>query len=374
MKGVKHVKTQTVTVFLVVAALGFAGRAQAQLGGGQLGRLGQAKEALQKANKAIQDLKFTEAEEQQLGADVSAKLRDRYGVVQDAAVHKYVALVGTVVAQGSSLAHLRWTFIVLDTDGVNAFAAPGGFVHITRGALALIQDEAELAGVLAHEIGHVMARHTIKAIQKGKVEGALAKAATRSAFLEGVGNRLYAITLENSFDRGDEMEADKVAAALANHPGYNPGGLAAFLAHLSDRNKVLKERSGLFASHPEIKTRVDELARVVKSHGLSNKALVQARYAATIAYKPVGVGQVALGAPQAAGDKPAEPARSGGAGTYGVGGLSALGREKSSSSTTASAGSRGVNPDRDARGGPNKALVVVTVSDTEVAEFRKGVN
>jgi predicted Zn-dependent protease len=217
----------TFIALLLLATFGVAPRAEAQLG--QLGgRLGQAKDALDQANKAIQDLKFTPAEEQQLGADVSARLREKYGVVQDDAVHKYVTLVGTVVAQNSARANLPWTFIVLDTDGVNAFAAPGGFVHITRGALALIQDEAELAGVLAHEIGHVTARHTIKAVQKGKVEGALAKAATRNAFLEGVGNRLYGITLENSFDRGDEMEADKIAAALANQPGYSPAGLGAF--------------------------------------------------------------------------------------------------------------------------------------------------
>ena len=83
-------------------------------------------------------------------------------------MHRYVALVGAVLAQASGKPNLPWTFIVLDTDAVNAFAAPGGFVHITRGALALIQDEAELAGVLGHEIMHVTEKHTIRAIQKSK--------------------------------------------------------------------------------------------------------------------------------------------------------------------------------------------------------------
>ena len=68
----------------------------------------------------------------------------------------------------SSRPNLPWTFIVLDTDGVNAFAAPGGFIHITRGALGAARHEAELAGVLAHEITHVTEKHTVKAIQKGK--------------------------------------------------------------------------------------------------------------------------------------------------------------------------------------------------------------
>ena len=106
--------------------------------------------------------------EQQLGAAVSESVRERYGVVQDANVHRYVTLVGTALAQAAAKPNLPWTFIVLDTDAVNAFAAPGGFVHITRGALALMQDEAELAGVLGHELIHVTERHTISAIQKNK--------------------------------------------------------------------------------------------------------------------------------------------------------------------------------------------------------------
>jgi predicted Zn-dependent protease len=321
----------------------------AQLGqlGGQLGKVNQAKEALAKANRAIQDLKFTDAEELQLGSDVSSKLRDRYGVVQDPAIHKYVTLVGMQAAQHSSLASLKWTFVVLDTDGVNAFAAPGGFVHITKGALALCENEAELAGVLAHEIGHVMARHTIRAIQKTKVEGALAKAATRSAFLEGVGNRLYAATLENAFDRGDENEADKVAMSLANDAGYSPAGLSRFLTGLAERNKALKERSGLFASHPETTSRINDITKNIRSLGFKNVALVQQRYASSVPYR--------------------------GSNAFGLSGMSAIGGQRSSSSTIASAGSRGVNPDRDSRGGPIKSPVVVAVTAAEIAEFRKGI-
>src|SRR5262245_37100176 len=94
----------------------------------------------------FRDLQVTEAEEQELGAAVSEKVRARYGVAQDPSPHRYVALVGAVLTQVSTKPNIPWHFIVLDTDAVNAFAAPGGFVHITRGALALIQDEAELAG------------------------------------------------------------------------------------------------------------------------------------------------------------------------------------------------------------------------------------
>ena len=113
---------------------------------GQLGQIGGAVKRVQQ----FQELQVTDAEEQQIGGAVSEKIRARYGVVQDEAVHRYIALVGTSLAQATDKPNRPWTFVVLDTDAVNAFAAPGGFVHITRGALALIQNEAELAGVLGH--------------------------------------------------------------------------------------------------------------------------------------------------------------------------------------------------------------------------------
>ena len=122
----------------------------------------------QERKQQFDDMNITEEEEIKLGSDVSAKIRQRFGVVQDAAVHKYVTLVGTMLTEQTTRPKLPWTFIVLDTDGVNAFAAPGGFVHITRGALALIKSEAELAGVLGHEIAHVAQKHTVNAIRKSK--------------------------------------------------------------------------------------------------------------------------------------------------------------------------------------------------------------
>jgi len=327
----------------------------------QLGKLG---DALGKAKQFTDDLTFTDDEEMQIGSEISAKLRDKYGVVQDPAVHKYVTLVGRVLAQGSSRPNLKWTFVVLDTDGVNAFAAPGGYVHITRGALALIQSEAELADVLGHEIGHVTEKHTINAIKKSKVVGAAAKASRREVVSE-FANRGYETLLENNFDRGDEMGADRIGVTLANKSGYAPTGLASFLTKLADRNKGLTERSGVFASHPETKARLDGLSKTIAASKLTASALVAPRYASSISYKPVPVTAVAQGAPGTA-----RPAGSSGGM---LGSLGAVGGQKSGSQTTSSAGSRGVNPDRDAKGGPIKTLVVVNVTGAEIAEFRKGI-
>ena len=142
--------------------------AHAQLGG--LGdRLKQAQDAKSKVDQKVGQISISEADERKLGEEVSAKLRQEFGVYQDKDVTRYVSLVGKVLTQGSSRPQLDWQFIVLDTDGVNAFASPGGLVHVTRGLLGLVKNESELAGVLGHEITHVTAKHTVRAIEKNKL-------------------------------------------------------------------------------------------------------------------------------------------------------------------------------------------------------------
>lgn len=361
---------------VAIGALLIALPASAQLGG-----LSKAKSALDKGQKAkdtIDSLIFTDAEELALGQQVSDKLRERYGVVQDKAVHKYVTLVGTVLAQASSKPALPWKFIVLDTEGVNAYAAPGGFIHITRGALSLLQNESELADILGHEIAHVTERHTINAIKKGKMVE-LGAEMSRSQVLGAVADKSYEILFEGMYNRGDELDADQKGIVLANKAGYDPAGLAAFLTRLMERNKDQAERNGLFASHPETKERIEKLTKQVASDKLTSVAKVAGRYKASITYKPVSVTQIAQvtdGASGLAGGsaKDAKPAdtKSGGS-KLGLGKLSALGGEKKSSSTVASAGARGGVPDRDAKGGSNAAIVTAAVTAAEVTEFKKGI-
>ncbi|HEX5069238.1 MAG TPA: M48 family metalloprotease [Vicinamibacterales bacterium] len=337
------------------------------------------KKALEAGAKAQKDVSYTEDEERQIGADISARLRQRYGVVQDAAIHKYISTLGTLLAQSSDRPKIKWTFIVLDTDGINAFAAPGGFIHITRGALALIRNEAELAGVLGHEISHVVFKHTLMAIRTSKELASFGKVmttVTRTDFLERSINKGYSLTLENAFSVPDEQAADAAGITLANGLNYAPQGLTAFLQRLDDRNKGMTDRSGLFASHPATKARLDEIASLIEEEGLASKAIVQARYARSVAYKPVAVSQMSqVPAPveTTAKAEPPKPEPKTGLDKFGLGGLKKLGKEKPADATIAATGSRGVNPDRDAKGGPNKALVVVTVSPAEIATFRKGI-
>jgi Zn-dependent protease with chaperone function len=374
-------------VWMVIAALVITTPAYGQLGG-LVKRAQQAQERKQQ----FDDLNITEDEERAIGLEVSAKVRQRFGVVQDPAVHKYVTLVGTVLAQQTERPGLPWTFIVLDTDGVNAFAAPGGYVHITRGALALITTEAELAGVLAHEIAHVAHKHTVNAIRKSKTVqlGTSEALAARGPFLDQLANRAYEMVLENSFDRGDELDADTSGVALALKSGYAPGALGDFLSRLAERNKNQAERNGLFASHPETRERIDKIKTLAAA---KTGAAVPARYASVITYQPVDLAGVAVvvegsagltGAggkgpapkPQAAKPEAAkpEPAKPEAKGSFGLGALKrAVSQEKPTQQVAASGGARGLGADRLAKGGANPNPVPVTVSPGEVAEFKKGI-
>jgi predicted Zn-dependent protease len=368
---------QTAVAMALAAALATPALADE---GGQLGKIGGAVKRAQQ----FRELQVTDAEEQELGAAVSQRMRERYGVVQDPAVHRYVALVGGVLAQASSKPNLPWSFIVLDTDAVNAFAAPGGFVHITRGALGLLQSEAELAGVLGHEIIHVTEKHTIRAIQKSKSiqMGTGETLSGNAALLNKVADNVYLDIIEKGFGRAEENESDAKGVVIVNTVGYAPQGLSSFLTRLQERNKDAKEKRGLFASHPEMKERLDRLATQIKTSKLASTATVEERYRKNISYKPVPQTAIAVVEAGAAGltggdEKPAakkeepkkeEPKKRG----FGLGRmLPTGGSEQKSAQASASGGTRGVDPERDAKGGSNPALVPVKLVAADLSAFKQ---
>jgi predicted Zn-dependent protease len=352
--------------------------------GEQIGGINKGLSIAKKANE-VRDLSMTDAEEQALGKNVSERIRTRYGVVQDAAVHRYVSLVGTVMAQLGTRPNLPWTFIVLDTDGVNAFAAPGGYVHITRGALALMKSEAELAGVLGHEIIHITEKHTIRAIQKSKAVqmGASETLSGSSALMERAVTATYDNIVEKGFGRGEENESDEKGITLANKAGYAPAGLAGFLTTLKDRNKDAKEKRGLFASHPEMQERLDRIPKIIASNKLAAAATLEARYKKNVTFKPVPVTAIATVDPGAAGltgggakpeekkaeEKPAEEKKKSGFGLSRM--LPGGGGEKKQANVTASGGARGVDPEKDSKGGANPKPVEVKIAAADIAAFKK---
>ncbi|MGH9218415.1 MAG: M48 family metallopeptidase, partial [Vicinamibacterales bacterium] len=272
-----------------------------------------------------------------------------------------------------------------DTDGVNAFAAPGGYVHITRGALALVKNEAELAGVLGHEIIHITEKHTVRAIQKNQAVqmGAAETLSGSAALMDRVVAAVYENIVERGFGRGEENESDEQGVALANKVGYAPNGLVMFLTTLKDRNKESKEKRGLFASHPEMQDRLDRITKQIASSKLAATATVDTRYTKIVSYTPVPVTAIATVDPGAAGltggdakaeekkaeeKKAEEPKKRG----FGLGRMPLTGGgEKKQAQVTASGGARGVDPEKDSKGGSNPKLVPVKLAAADIAAFKK---
>jgi len=359
---------------------------------------------LDSANKAkdakdkFDAINMSDADERKIGDEVSLKLRQHFGVFQDKAVTTYVSLVGTVLAKSSTRPNLNWQFVVLDTDGVNAYAAPGGIVHITRGLLGLMKSEAQLADALGHEITHITAKHTVRSIQKNNVVklgaeqtkgGSLASAAVSE--LAGLA---YKDLFENKFDRNDEMEADRVGIELASKVGYSPNALSDVLKALDARNTNAQQPNGLFASHPDTQARLDGIAKTIKEQKLTGTAIVAARYKEHITWdaKPsaeittVDAGAKGLtGGSSSSSSTSAEkkdddkdkdkkdadqPKKKGGF-------LSKMnlsnGSQAQSTQTTASAGGRAIGNDNNAKGGSNSSMVPVIINPADLEAFKKGI-
>jgi predicted Zn-dependent protease len=370
--------------FVLAAAFLAAGAAPARAQfGGALGKIQKGADQAAKAKKSYDDVHFTDAEERQLGEHVSARLRQRFGVVQDHELTKYVTLVGTVVAQQSSRPALPWTFIVLDTDGVNAYAAPGGLVHITRGLLGLMKNEAELAGVLGHEVTHIADKHTIRAIQKGKMmdigtDYATSNASWTKEQLAKLGDKLFQHVFEGQWSQADENDADHGGAIDANKAGYDPHGLVTALQKVDARNASSSAHNGWFASHPDTKDRIDKVTKQISSGKLAGKATVEARYKQHVTFeaKPLSdIPTVESGASGLASGEKKKDDQTKKDDSKKKGGTSSVssGQQQASAQQTASAGARGVGNDTYAKGGSNPALVAVKVSPEEITTFKKGI-
>jgi predicted Zn-dependent protease len=374
-----------------------AAPARAQLGA--LGKIKKAADQAADAKKKYDDYNITEQEERQLGEQVSAKLREHFGVYQDQAVTKYVSLVGSVLAQESTRPKLDWKFIVLDTEGVNAYAAPGGFVHITKGLLGLIKNEAELAGVLGHEITHVTKKHTVSALQREKkvsltTDELKSAGNPRVEFLTKMGTQAYDDVFDGKFSREDEGEADDVGVALANKVGYSPRGMVDVLKKIDERNGAHDERNGLFASHPVTSDRIQTIEKEIGAKKLTAKATVEQRYKQYITFDARPITEISADVEGASGllsgdkkkdddkktadadknksDKDKKDADKDKKSGFGLSSITGT-KQAKANQQTASAGARGVSPDRDAKGGPNKNALAVRITSVEIDVFKKGI-
>ena len=208
-----------------------------------------------------------EKEEIAIGQEVAARLLGAAPLMADERTQQYVNKVGRWLALQSERPDLPWHFGVLDAPQVNAFAVPGGTIFITRGLLAKMTSEAELAGVLAHEIVHVVKKHHLKAMQKGALASLSADAA--GAALSNVNsearNKLISFGTEmysRGLDKSDELEADRLGVVIAARGGYDPYGLPAVLQTLQAMNATDSALALMFKTHPAPAERLDALGRM----------------------------------------------------------------------------------------------------------------
>ena len=208
----------------------------------------------------------SEGDEITLGKDVAANLLGAVPLVNDPALQAYVNKVGLWVALHTSRPNLPWRFGVLDTNSVNAFATPGGYVFITRGMLMRMRDESELAGVLAHEISHVVEKHALNTMRKGALVGLASDALSRNkpeyAKLVSAGTEIFA----RGLDKEDEFAADRMGVVLSARAGYDPYGLPATLQTLSSINPKDDAVSLMFKTHPDSENRLDLVSNAMEGH------------------------------------------------------------------------------------------------------------
>ena len=206
-------------------------------------------------------------EEREAGREADPRIRRQFGgAYADEQLQSYVDGIGQGLAAHAELPDLAFTFAVLNSPEVNAFALPGGYIYVTRGLLALADTEAELAGVLAHEIGHVTARHAAQRHSHAvvtQIGQALAKIADQPVLnsLFSAGSQIYL----SGYSREQEFEADTLGVRYLMRAGYAPQGMASFLGKLRDHAILSGEISGsgqdpdqfqLLATHPRTADRV----------------------------------------------------------------------------------------------------------------------
>lgn len=218
---------------------------------------------ISEANKDI-----TEPQEIEIGQGIAANLLGAAPLVRDVNLQKYVNRVGMWLALQTERPDLPWRFGVIDTPNVNAFAAPGGTILITRGLYEKLRNESELAGVLAHEIVHVLQKHQLKAIKSAmgrewKMD--IAAAAAEQKGNSDARNSLKAFTagtelFARGLDKRDEYEADRMGVVIAARAGYNPYGLVGSLQTLDAVNAQDGAMALMFKTHPSPAKRLEQLS------------------------------------------------------------------------------------------------------------------
>jgi len=217
------------------------------------------------------------------GRELASKILGKYPPLKNKKINEYVNKVGQLLTQHGNRPELTYHFLVLDTPIINAFSTPGGYIFITKGALKHVQDEAELAAILAHEIAHIELRHYIKKIglrsQKGDGEKSLMTlisgggSAALSAFNQAIDETMDILFKNGLNSKKDEFEADQYATWLLANTGYDPTALKRYFKQIE--NVKTSNTKILTHTHPSLKDRISELKTLIQKNQLDQNKLAK---------------------------------------------------------------------------------------------------
>lgn len=230
------------------------------------------KESYRDRISKVEDSYYTSSdieEEVTFGREISARILGRIPLYDNNELTKYINTLGKALAENSSRSDIDFHFAVLDTEEINAYSAPGGYVFVTKGALKYVKDEAELAGIIAHEIAHITERHIVKELGiKGIEEDPVAGFArfigggtdvAKVAFTQAVDKALD-ILFKNGYRRENEIQSDGIAAIICAMTNYDPKGLVRYLDRIKD---IDEKKARVGKTHPVYEKRILDLEEFI---------------------------------------------------------------------------------------------------------------
>lgn len=276
--------TRTNLAFLLVIGTFLLGSCAAIEKGGDIlaeaGKISESdKESIVKTTRALRSSfgEITGEEEYYIGRAVSALILSKYPVYNNKALTDYINSVGTAVVFYSDRpeTYAGYHFLILDTEEVNALSAPGGFIFVTKGLLRRCRDEEMLGCILAHEVGHVTAKHGLQSIKKSRLIDAFKiigeetvqrygseKLAKLTDVFEGALGDIAEKLIERGYDRKYEYEADRLSIKIAAQTGYSPQGLINFLQTMVD-DSAQGKGEGWFKTHPSASDRMQRAKKEI---------------------------------------------------------------------------------------------------------------
>ena len=212
------------------------------------------------------------------GRGVAAKILGKYPIFKDEEKVNYVSQIGTGISAQLGRPELRYYFGILDTEDINAYAAPGGYIFVTTGALKLMRNEAQLAGVLAHELAHINQKHIVKQLNLQSTDRSMTSGiaqilggATLSAkiALERLNDLAFKMLMEEGLSKKDEADADQKALEMLISTGYDPQSYLDYLLSLKPHLEQGQAKV-LSKTHPTIDTRIKILSEFISRHELDS--------------------------------------------------------------------------------------------------------